>query len=185
MKCQKKYHRNPSIASAVIVPILPYALLGTVLYFYGGKIANLLGAKVAGVDTLKFKSDVKTVSSASGKDVVNALTGNVFQTKYISPTEQKAAIAAIKTKTAVPTPPKTIIPAKIKTAVSKISGMASEQKVALTAGITTIESATVSELVSGFKGLFSGGIWGTPATPYISPTEQAAAIAKIKATKGL
>jgi hypothetical protein len=194
MKCRR--HKNPpDLLIATVAPILPYALLGGVIYFFGGKIMNLLGAKIAGIDTTQFKSDVKTVSTATTKDVANVVTGNVFQTAYISPAEQAAAIASIKAG-GTPQKPETVATKAIKKAITvaivkpvqAVKAQASNVK----AGLKTIADASPTEikssLVSGLKGLFSGGIWSTSSdnTPagYISQDAQKAALARIKAEKG-
>jgi len=96
----RRYHRNAIPAS--IVPLVPWAVAGLVAYFFGGKILTAIGSKVAGVSTEEFKEDVQTVTKSiaspisTAKDMASAL--KVSAVGYISPEEQAAAIAEIKTR---------------------------------------------------------------------------------------
>jgi hypothetical protein len=88
--------KNPFIASAV-APLLPYAILAGVLYFYGKDIWAFVGSKITGISAEKLKADASTVAKAvsapveTASDIIKAVTS-----KYISPAQQAAAIAEIK-----------------------------------------------------------------------------------------
>ena len=209
MKC-RTYHRNPSIASAVIVPILPYAVLGAVVYFYGRDLLNLFGANSVIPDTKQLRSSVKTVSTASKSDIFNALTGNLFQTKYTNtPAVQAKKLADIKAQITKPTSAqavaakakaiandtKTVVEfvdeeaeaatASVKTAAKKAVVAAKKQGAAITTGITVIKSADFSDITGAislrFSSLFGGSIEPGPGD---AQAKQRAALAKIKTERG-
>jgi hypothetical protein len=205
MKCRRKpYHRNPTaaITTALIAPVLPYAVVGVVLYFYGGKIAALLGAKISGVDTTQFKADASTVKQGlstpwqTAKGLLTATTG----IGYISPADQKKALTKIAanlkpnevksttgdlvSKVAAEVTKATI---KTKTVIAKakpvIKSAALKQATSVTSGLQTIKTATPVEIKGAFSNLF-GGIFSKPAPAYISQDAQQAALARIKAENG-
>ena len=187
MKCRRtrnfrRYRLNPSgadIMTASIAPLLPYAVVGVVLYFYGGRIANLLGAKIAGVDTEQFKEDVKTVTSAvkspvsTAKDLFQYVTG---QQTYMSPEEAKVQAAKILAEKQSTVKPISALP------VNDIVIKAADT---VKAGAVTIATSTGSEistaLKTGFLSLFG---YQTPETKYMTQEEARAEAARIKAAKG-
>ena len=96
-----KTRENPpaDIALMTIAPLLPYLAVGVTLYFFGGKIATWIGAKIAGKSVEAFEGDVDTVESALATPIVTTAEVISFVTNstvYISPAEQAAALAKIK-----------------------------------------------------------------------------------------
>ena len=202
MKC-RKYHRNPSIAGAMVAPLLPYAVLGAVVYFYGKDLLSLLGAKAVIPDMKELKSSAKTVSTASKSDLFNALTGNLFQTKYTNtPAVQAKKIADIKAQITKPTSAQAVAKKVIKyaddaktvasyakekatAAAKKAADAAKKHSAAITTGLTTIESASVSDLTGalkiGFNELFGGA---DDSGPGDAQAKQKAALARIKKERG-
>lgn len=68
--------KNPSdLIVASVAPLLPYALLGVVIYFWGGKIATAIGSKISGVPAEQYKKDIATIKTASSGDILKGVTG--------------------------------------------------------------------------------------------------------------
>lgn len=96
---KRRYRRNPPIDALFIglSSLVPYALIGGIVYFYGKDIWAMLGSKLTGISAEKLKSDASTVAKAvtspveTASDIIKSVTS-----KYISPAEQAAAITEIK-----------------------------------------------------------------------------------------
>lgn len=197
MKCRKKFHRNPDVMAAVVAPIVPYAVLGVVIYFFGGKIANLLGAKVAGISTEKFKSDVGTVTGAASTpfkttaSVAKYITGTTGykgtqaqQTAaFKKELEKKAAVKKVVAdyKADVVTVAQEVADQSVA-AAKRVKGVAKKivTKVApktvvkiqkqvsgITTGLKTVTTASSDEFIEAAKSFFSGGIWSPTEKPIV------------------
>ena len=75
-------HNPPQdVALAAIMPVLPYLAGGLVLYFFGDKILTFIGAKISGVNTVKYAKDAHVVTEAvthpliTAKDLIEYATG--------------------------------------------------------------------------------------------------------------
>jgi len=96
--------RNPpaEVAVAALAPVIPYAVLGVVLYLWGDKILAYLGAKIAGKSTAEFKQDASTIYGAfkaPGAQIGNELTAaKVAVFGYVTPEKAKAMKAATDKK---------------------------------------------------------------------------------------
>jgi hypothetical protein len=173
MKCRR--HKNPPIVSAVIVPVLPYAVLGVIAYFWGGKIMSLLGAKISGVSAAQYKSDVATVNTATTKEIANALTFNLFQPKVKTQAQNAAELAKIKA--GLPAKKSTASP--VKAAVTKFAQDAVTVSSGIATGLKSVSNSAVnrgSTLMSDIQGLF------TATAAYTPRSEYDAAMAKIRAS---
>ena len=94
---KRRYRKNPAVVTSAIAPFLPYIIIGAVVYFWGDKIFALLGSKLTGKSLPAYKEDIKTVKEGLSAPVTTA-KGLVISTTgwgYISPEEQKKAIAEI------------------------------------------------------------------------------------------
>ena len=98
----KRHRRNPpaEAAAIMIAPIVPYVAAGVVLYFFGGKLWDLIGAKIAGTSVAKFKESSKTVADTIFAPVTYIGDAMAEKAGYITPATQAAAIAALKAEIA-------------------------------------------------------------------------------------
>lgn len=72
----RKSRRNPpDLMTATLVPLMPWAVVGVVLYFYGDKIFKAVGAKITGTDPAKYDAAITTIKSASKVEVAKGIAG--------------------------------------------------------------------------------------------------------------
>jgi hypothetical protein len=75
--------KNPPLLESAVLPIVPYAIGGAILFFYGKDIINWIGAKISGVSPAQFKEDVKAVAATTAGAV--KATANVIGTVEAAP----------------------------------------------------------------------------------------------------
>ena len=72
---KRRTHTNPPLFVSALVSLMPYAIIGGVLYFYGKDIWAALGSKLTGISSEKLKADVATVKGATTGEVLKGVTG--------------------------------------------------------------------------------------------------------------
>jgi len=74
---RRRYRKNPAgdILAASVAPLLPYAVLGVVLYFWGDKIAKGVASKISGVSPERYDMAVETIRSASFGEALKGTAG--------------------------------------------------------------------------------------------------------------
>jgi len=70
---KRRTRHNPNLAAATLAPFMPYIVVGVVIYFFGDKIFAAIGSKLTGVSTDEYKKDVKTVTGATGSDLLDVV----------------------------------------------------------------------------------------------------------------
>ena len=100
---RRRTRKNPAadILAASIAPLLPYAVVGVVIYFWGDKIAKGVASKITGRSPQEYDMAIRTIKSATVGEALRGtaglLTFGIYDPSNVSYTTQtKFTIDMIK-----------------------------------------------------------------------------------------